>query len=161
MTFALKETGGCVECETFERHGDLVVVLRFLTETITDEDEAKIIDALRRFVSFQKKTPQRYHVVVDTHTVLVFPLDRIINVYNYIARKEQYLREHAISTSYLIQGKVAEMALGTLNTMFETWTHVRTFQCVPSTGAHEYGIPVDTYAKVLAFIDSEVPPTAR
>ena len=151
-----------IQSETFEHNGDLVIVLRFLAETLTDEEEQKIIEQLRGFVAFQKRTPRRYHMIVDTHKILVIPIERIVNIYNYIVRKEKYLREHAVTTSYVIQGKVAEMALSTLNTMFETWTTNTTFQCFPSTTAdHKHGIPCETFSKITAFIDTAKPPTAR
>ena len=156
--FEFSGTSEKIQCETFDHKGDLVILLRFLSETLTDDDEKKIFDALRGFVQFQKNTPKKYHMIIDTHAVLVFPMERIINIYNFIARKEKYLRSHAISTSYILQGKVAEMALSTLNTMFETWTTNTTFQCFPSNACDkERGIPKEIYARVIAFIDAAKP----
>ena len=160
-TFEVSVTSEKIQCETFDHKGDLVILLRFLSETLTDDEEKKVLDALRTFVQFQKNTPKRYHMIIDTHAVLVFPMERIINIYNFIARKEKYLRPHAISTSYILQGKVAEMALSTLNTMFETWTTNTTFQCFPSTTCEkEREIPTEVYSKVIAFIDTAKPPKA-
>lgn len=159
--FHVIEKSEKIQCETFERNGDLVILLRFLSETLTDEEEEKIIEQLRTFVAYQKKTPRRYHMILDTHAVLVFPIERIVNIYNYIARKEKYLREHAVTTSYIIQGKVAEMALSSLNSMFESWTINSTFQCFPSiTCEHERGIPSDVFSKITTFIDTSTPPKA-
>ena len=162
MEFKVNVTSEDIQCETFDHKGEMVILLRFLSETLSDEDEEKIIEALRSFVSFQKKTPRPYHIIIDTHKVLVFPVDRIITIYNYINRKEKYLRQHAISTSYLIQGKVAELALQTLNGMFDTWTINKTFQCLPTANRDRVrGIPSDMFSQILEFIDTSAPPTVR
>lgn len=156
--FTLVEKNDKIEAETLERNGELVIILRVMAETLTDDDEERIIAVLRRFVAHQKETPTRYHMVVDTHNVLVIPIERIVNLYNYLQRKEKYLRAHAGTTSYVIQGKVAEMALSTLNGMFDSWSETRTFQCYPTPGSS--AMPEATYAAILAFIDSAAPPKA-
>jgi hypothetical protein len=157
MAFSLERKSSNVHGETFEHNGELVIVLSLLSDVLTDEDELAIVNALREFVSFQKRTPTRYHMIINSHRVLVFPLDRIINVYRYIERKEKYLRRVVGTTSYVIQGRVTEMALNTLNSMFETWSTTRTFSCIPCSGEYEHSIPRGTFDDVMAFIDSEEP----
>lgn len=153
-----ESTNSKIRGETFEVGDELVICLHFESETLTDADEDAVMVPLRRFVAEQKKAPVRYHMILDTHRILTIPVDRIMHIYEYLGRKEKYLRDHSGTVSYIVQGRLAEAAIRTVNGMFDTWADAnRTFQCYPTSGECTRGIPAQTYASVVEFIGSEGP----
>ena len=162
--FSVNEGTSRLKVETFAFNGnECVILIHLCSEALTSSDEEAAKAILRRFVAHQKETPQRYYMIIDTHKVLTFPFDTMVTIHKYLTRKERYLRDHLCCTSYVIQGRFAEMALNTLNGMFDSWKPSKVFKCYPQTPSiqdHEHGIPRETFQGVMTFIRTSAPPKA-
>lgn len=154
-----ERSGESVRGLTTTRNGDLVILLQLRSGNVTDDDFNSTMNALRRFVQCMKKTPICYHMVVDTHRTLEMPVSEINTINTYLMRKERYLRNHVLSTTYLIQGRLSATFVQTMSTMFESWCPQKTIQLHPQQGSSgELGLPEATTADVYAFMDSVRPP---
>ena len=160
QTFSFDNVDGDVPMRGFttERNGVLIVIVRMTHDVISDDVYERLMVSMRRFVKMQKTSPIAFHLVIDTHRILSLPIDRIMHLNEYLTRKERYLCGQLLSTTYLVQGALLMHTLETLLQSMNSWSMHKTLKCTP-TGtcqpAHDaHDIPADTYAQVLAFIDT-------
>ena len=148
---------------TFVHNGVPVLVIRVSDGTVPDEVFEACMTAFRRFVTAQKQTPFRYHLVMDLHRTLSLPMDRMVAINTYLARKERVLRPSLASTTYLVQGRLAANAVEAMFTMFGMWGRNHTVHCHPdpATDGAGHGIPDAVSGRVFEFMDNEAPRKGR
>ena len=155
FTFESGELTDSIRAHTFERDGALVVVIQILSERMTDADTTNAIACLRRFVKQMKVTPMPFHMILDGHNVQTLPIERVIPLYEYLARKEAHLRPYSRSSTYVVQGRLARLFIETLDGMFGSWANAtRTFEC---SSTHDHELPAEVHREIMAFIDNVAP----
>ena len=148
---------------TFMHKGVLVLVIRITAETIADAVFEMCMSGVKRFCKTMKTEPIKYHLVLDFHRTLTFPMERMIQLNQYLATKEKYMKPYVQTTSYIVQGRLTISMIETMFTMFQAWSSYKIFQCYPTqtTDDQGHGIPSDMFANVAQFMDSVVPQKAQ
>lgn len=139
----------------FVHNGIVVFVVRVSDGTIPDDVFDKCMASVSRFVRHMKADPERYHLVIDVHRTLDFPMERIGAFNAYLQKKEKYLKPYIASATYLVQGQLTATLIETMFSMSGTWAPTKTITCHRMVNANDADhIPSSVQNDVFAFMDS-------
>jgi hypothetical protein len=138
--------------EVTEEHRGLVCIIRILTHTVKDDEWESIIDKIRSFLKRVKKENIRYSLVIDSHQTVQLPIDRINDLYAWLERKNDILKQCLRCTTYLVSTKASEMVLNAALAVSPPVTPCRVCQCKASSSL-THGIPSEQWTDIQAYID--------
>lgn len=145
--------GGCGRVWRHATAG-LVLVVRISSTDVTDATLARIRGVIKRFAAHLRDAPEPFHLVFDLHRTLEIPMDRLMELNEYVTKKEKYFRPSIRSTTYVVQGRIVAAAIEAMLGMFEKWRPRQILMHYPSAKDDEGGcdLPPAIVPKVDAFV---------
>lgn len=148
-----------LEIEQFELADDtLVLVFRLLTSDVSDAPWEVVLKNVRRFLRYIKRKPRDYHFVFDTHRCPMMPLMRLHEFQRLTATEPDTLDLCLRSNIVIVQNRAIEMIIRTAFIAMPPRRPTDILQCETCSGAHQHGLPEDTWAKTQATFERYMQP---
>lgn len=121
-----------------------ILRLTITSERLTNDEFETIRGGLRRFVRCMRERPTPFRIIIDLSALDVLPVEHIVELNEYLDRKEKYLRGHLKCSACVVRNRYIKATFQTLMGMQGTWAPRELFV---ASSLHE------VEKDVLAFLD--------